>query len=212
MNDSSFNKYLFALSNLGFNQTFKLALNNLFSINHYYILKKNLSSLNTGNQLKSNIEIKKVNNDDLNDIVKTIKMLDPIDRKEIVSRILFYKSGFKNCYVAKKKDDIAYIQWLIYPYENSIIKENYQRIFYPLGENQVMIENAFTFPKYRGIGLMEAVTLKLLSIAKKEGYKFAVGYIRKDRIISLNEFIKMGFKITKMVREYKFLGMTTRTL
>ena len=144
----NFNKYRFILSNLAYKNILKLAMNNLCSINHYYVLNRNLTSLNIEKKIRSNIVVKKVDSDDLNHIIKTLKLLKPNDRKEVVSRLLFYKAGFENCYVAKtKKDEVAYIQWLIYPSENLIIKEHFRRKFYPLRENQVMIENAFTLDR-----------------------------------------------------------------
>lgn len=75
-----------------------------------------------------------------------------------------------------------------------------------------MIENAFTFPPYRGLGYLLSGTLQLLDQARERGYRSAVCYIRKDNLKSINEFSKMGFKITKMVTEYKFFGKTWRTL
>ncbi|HDZ03194.1 MAG TPA: hypothetical protein ENH52_17425 [Nitrospirae bacterium] len=207
------NKYLFTVSNLGFMHTLRLLTRRFLSQNHYFILKRRLVSLNNEERLRSNFVIKKMDNNDLEDIIEKIKMLDPVDRQEVISRILFYNTGFRNCYIAKTQNgEIAYMQWLIYPSENSIIKEHYRNIFYLLNKSEVMIENSFTFAKFRGHGLMPFVTSKLLRIAKEEGYKFATGYIRKDRIIPLNEFIKMGFKITKMIKEYRFMGITRRML
>ncbi|HHL34205.1 MAG TPA: hypothetical protein ENJ30_07565 [Desulfobulbaceae bacterium] len=139
--------------------------------------------------------------------------MDAIERKEVVSRVLFYRSGFKNCYVAKTiENEIAYIQWLIYPSENSIIKKHFQKRFYLLEEFQVMIENAFTFPKFRGLGIMPVVTKELMKRARERGYKSAISYIRKDNIISLNEFMRLNFKITELLKEYKFLGVVKRNL
>jgi len=134
-------------------------------------------------------------------------------RKDIVARLFFSQAGFKHCYFAKTSiGQPAYIQWLIYPDENEIIAKHFQYRFYPLKPNQVMLENAFTFPKFRGLGLMPNVSAELLTIARNQGYKNAVVYIKKNQIASINEFLKLNFKIRKIVREYKLFGITKRML
>jgi hypothetical protein len=176
-------------------------------------LNRNLTSLPDGKKIRREISIKKIDDQDLKKIIQMVKLLDPDSKMEVLSRILFYNCGFKNCYIGKTKEgEIAYIQWLVYPYENKNIKNHFRNIFYPLRENQVMIENAFTFPKFRGLNLMPAITVKLLNIAKENGYKSVIGYIRKDKITALNEIMRLGFKITKMITEYKLMGSIKRTL
>ena len=138
---------------------------------------------------------------------------DSASRRELVGRVLFYESGLHNCYgVANSRDEIVYLQWLIHPSDNKTLQRQYPRKFYPLSNNQVMVENAFTLPTHRGLGLMSTVSLQLLHIACDEGLKSAICYIRKDRISPLNEFIQMGFKITKIATEYRILGKTWRKL
>jgi len=128
-------------------------------------------------------------------------------------RIYFYLAGFKNCYVARDKHGrICYIQWIVYPDENEYLKRWFREDFYLLNENQVMIENAFTFPRYRGLGLLSSVTMDLLGKAEGRGYRSIVAHIRKDNFAPLNEFISLGFKIRNLVKEYKFLGLVRRTL
>jgi hypothetical protein len=172
-----------------------------------------LASLPEEMKIRREISIRKINDQDLKKIIQMVKVLDPDSKMEILSRILFYNYGFENCYIGiTKEDEIAYIQWLIYPYENTNIENHFKNIFYPLRENQVMIENVFTFPKFRGLNLMPTISIRLLNIAKESGCKSAVMYVRKDRITALNENMKLGFKITKMITEYKFIGKTKRTL
>ncbi len=75
--------------NLGFKTISKLTLRRLLSINHYYILKNNLTSLNIEKRRRCNGEIKIIDKDDIDYIIKTAKMLDTLDRQEVISRILF---------------------------------------------------------------------------------------------------------------------------
>jgi GNAT superfamily N-acetyltransferase len=185
----------------------------VFSINHYYFLGRNLEAkINFPTLNMPSVEFSAIDENDLGLLETYAKSLGPDDRRELIGRLRFYESGFKNCYVIKNGDAIAYLQWIIYPKENSIIQDRYAKKFYPLGSNQVMIENAFTFPKHRGRGYLLFATGQLLETARSQGYTSAICYIRNDRIASLNEFFNMGFKIIRMIKEYKLLGMVWRTL
>ena len=182
-------------------------------MNHYYVLEVNLKKVKNSSKTIINYEIGILNENDIQKILNMINELDEDSIKELLSRLIFEKVGFNEPYIVHNHNNkIAYIQWLIYPHENNIINKHFSRKFYPLSENQVMVENAFTFPQFRGLGLMPAVTCDLLTIAKEAGYRSAICYIRKDRIAALNEFMKLGFKITKLTTEYKVFGFAWRTL
>lgn len=196
---------------LGTKQSVNLFAKNIISSNHYYILKTNLGLANASPTSRFKMTIKKI--EDYEQLIPVFKELDPLSRKELYVRLQFLNAGFKNCYAAFTNDGkIVFLQWLIEPFENGIIHKYYRQRFYPLKDNQVMIENAFTFPKYRGYGLLPFVTQRIMAIAKDSGYKTCLSYIKKDNIASLNEFMNMGFKIVKIVKEYKFMGNTIRKL
>ncbi|NIQ13815.1 MAG: hypothetical protein GTO02_05235 [Candidatus Dadabacteria bacterium] len=206
------NRYFSIIGSLGFKGTKDLLKERICSMDYYYVLEKKIeNSLIV--DIKGNYEIGRLSEVDIINLKKQLKLLDQLSRREILARLVFYSNGFKNCYVAKNDSgEIAYIQWLVFPYENMLIQKKYSRLFYPLRRNQIMIENAFTFPKFRGRGLLPYVTLELLQIARKHGCAKAISYIRKDKIAALNEFMKIGFRIRKIVKEYKILGYKRRNL
>ncbi|MDA8090598.1 MAG: GNAT family N-acetyltransferase [Nitrospiraceae bacterium] len=214
MHASSRYRDLSALAGLGLTSGSKVLLRNLFSINHYYLLERRILPVGVKNDSRMDLSLARADEGDIEDILAGSKNLGPEDRKEIVSRVLFYRSGFKkNCYIGRdKKGNIALLQWLICPDENSVIDGSYSRKFYRLAPGEVMFENIFVFPRYRGRGLLSASTGMLLEIARKDGYRRALGYIRKDRIPALNEFLKMGFRLVRLIREVKFLGIAARNL
>ncbi|MBD3347191.1 MAG: hypothetical protein GF401_19225 [Chitinivibrionales bacterium] len=203
--------YIFRL--FGTRGTALLLKSSIFSINHYYLMKGNLKFipyLKIQNRLKGNF--RKVTKEDIFSLKNRLETLSFYDKRELLSRILFYNSGFTNCYGFFADNKIAYIQWLIYPSENYIIEKDYATKFYPLSPKQVMIENAFTFPEYRGYGLYRTLTHKLCKQVYKEGYTTGLCYTRKDKTTPLNEFYLLGFKIDKLLTEYKFLFRTWRNL
>ena len=208
-----FDNIFFVLKHLGFLSILKLISSYLLTINHCYILNCNLKSIISFSLLRNPTgKLRKLESNDLKILKDCLNKLNYNDKKELLSRILFYQNGFDNCYIFLINGQIAYLQWLIYPSENTIIDKYYKKNYYPLRKNQIMIENAFTFPNFRGRGLFPFVTQSLLQIAKDQGYKSVVSYIKKNNIISLNEFIKMGFKITKIIGDYKLLGTAWRKL
>ena len=206
-------QFLYLFKTLGPRALLRIAGSMAYSLNHYFILGKNLEAPLGGPQISRSLgALSLMSEQDIADLNRSAESLPPDDRRELVGRLCFYKSGFKNCYVIKSGDDIAYLQWIIYPSENAIIRSRYSNKFYPLTDRQIMVENAFAFPRFRGRGYLPFATSRLLDLAKSQGYSSVVCYIRNDRIASLNEFIKMGFKIRKMVKEYKLVGKVWRTL
>lgn len=207
------NRIIYVLRSLGLPAFVRLLGSMLFSFNHYYILGINLL-VPLKNPVAANPKMSPslITGEDIAYIRNNLDSLEPEDRREILSRLFFYERGFVNCYVMRRGDDVAYIQWIVFPAENDLIARNYSRRYSPLTARQVMIENAFTFPRYRGRGYFLHGTVHLLELAKNSGYSSAVCYIRKDRITPLNEFTQIGFRIIRMVREYKLLGKAWRTL
>jgi len=199
---------------LGAKALLRLLVSRVASVNHFYLLGKSLLP----NQKELALAVSKkaplveITDEDLRSIEDSIYFLDENERKEVLARLFFYRDGFKNCYIVKNGENIAYMQWIVYPDENQRLKEKYPSKFYTLNTSQVMVENAFTFPRYRGMGYLQFGTARLLDIARSKGYKSAVCYIRKDRLDSLNEFARMGFRITKLIRDYKILGREWRKL
>jgi ribosomal protein S18 acetylase RimI-like enzyme len=207
------NRALFILSTLGLRYTLRVVLRNLLYVDHSYLLILNLRSLELRLPRTFDTTLTEIGDDDIAEIMAALPSLDPATRKELVVRLEFYDTGFKHCYVARAQTgELAHLQWLIYPDENDIIRSQFKNRFYALKEKQVMVENAFTFPKYRGLGLVQSVTYELLQKAKAKGSRAAVCYILKSNTESINQFVSLGFKITELLREVKFLRMTKRSL
>lgn len=200
----------YLLEQLGLVGAIRLSASRLLSIDHYYIMKRNLKLDDFA--VPDKMKMLPICKTDIPQILEEQVRMNDSDKRQILSRIMFLKSGFENCHVIMVNGKIAHMQWIIYPTENGIIKDKYASKFYPLSDKQVMIENAFTFPSFRGFGYLTSGTFQLLDMARAKGYQSSLCYIRKDNIASLNEFAKMGFKITAIVPEYKLLGKVWRSL
>ena len=58
---------------------------------------------------------------------------------------------------------------------------------------------------------MPHVVWQLLNRCRDQGCRRVITYARKDNVNSLNVLCGMGFKITKLVSEYKLLGYGWRS-
>lgn len=204
-------KAYFVFTYLGLKYFIKTVLEQLFSINHFYILQRNLNKSLSVSLREFKFTFCRISSDDFNKIFGKLNKYNHKDIKELLSRILFYDSGFKNCYVIKNDmGDILCLEWLIYPSENHIINSKYSRTFKELRPSQVMLENVFTFPEYRGLMLVSRITSELMNIAKEEGYKNCITYVNKNQVDVLNQTKELNFKFTDIVLELKLFGFTFR--
>jgi hypothetical protein len=151
--------------------------------------------------------------DDIPQLLSVVPSLEDADRKELLARIYFYDLGFSKLYSVKIEDgEIAYIQWLITPEDNPVIRARYHRLFFELKPRQVLLENVFTFPRYRGLGYLPFATEQLLVKAREMGYQTVIVYIRNDKITTLNEFVNMGFRFANLLRIIQVFGFIRRKL
>lgn len=209
----NFHLFPFFVQNMGKMRLSSVLRKRFFSMNSYYLLWRNLASWEIKLRERRDICLHRLDEDSVKEIRRWIHRFNPASRREIFIRLMFYECGFRHAYIVRKKNgDPVSLQWLVYPFENPLLEKYYQGMFYPLHSHQVMIENAFTFPDYRGIGLLSMMTIRLARIARNEGYKSCLAYISADNIISLNEFMSLGFKIRKMIPEYKLFGKRFRIL
>ncbi len=197
--------------NLSFQRTLQLAARHFCDLNHYYALEIRLNGNITAPQtrlMRGELEI--LNEEDLKWLKTQVASLTGEDAKDLLVRILFYENGFRNCYAYKIDGTITFLQWLVYPNENELLRTKYKGRYLPVKPQQVLIENSFTFPRYRGFGLMQFASAELLKIAKAAGYAGAICYVRKENVNALNNLMQIGFKIRKLVREHKLMGFVWR--
>lgn len=196
---------------LSLRRALDLVRRNLLDINHYYAMEMRLNgSLSKPQTPLTHGQLMRMGDGDIERLKEQLDELGDEDRKDLLGRILFYERGFRNCYAYQINGTVAFLQWIVYPSENEAMRTKYKRRYLPLKEGQVMLENAFTFPRYRGFGLMQFVSVELLKIGKSEGHARAICYVRKENVNSLNNLMQIGFRIRKLVREHKLFGYVWR--
>jgi len=111
-----------------------------------------------------------------------------------------------DCYVAVTKEDIPCFRlWMIDSSQNSTLNEIWNDTFPELKKDEVLLESAFTIPKYRGLGLQPFAVYSISEKAKDFGNNYAITFTSLDNINSLRSLDYAGFEPFTLRKEKCFL-------
>ncbi len=209
---ASLQTYRFVTSNLGIRIPVLYALKRLAYVDHFFHLTAPLARLRF-TRLRSDIRFARATADDFAEIERGIPALDAESRREVVTRVLFFRRGFSGCYLGRsERGEVVAMQWLVRPQENALLQTHFPRLFYPLREREVMTENVFIYPRFRGLGTFTTLKHHVLSLARDEGFRTCQCYVRKDNLVSLNGLLALGFQVQRLLTAYSLLGRSWRSL
>ena len=106
--------------------------------------------------------------------------------------------------------DPCYIQWLVSSADDYVVSRGFRSSFPRLREDEVLVDNVFTFEKHRGKRIMPSVIVELSDMARRKGFKRMLTYVREDNISSLKGFERAGFEKSEKMRQIRFLFYTRR--
>jgi len=199
-------------SSLGVRQPALYALKRLAYVDHFYHLTALLSRLRFP-PLRSDLRFHEATRADLDEIARSGAGLDPASRKDIVTRLLFHRLGFTGCHVGRTAGgELVAMQWLVRPRENALLATHFPRLYYPLRDGEVMVENVFVYPRFRGLRVFPAMAHHVLEVARGEGFRVCNAYIRKDNLTSLNGFLGLGFQLQRLLTGFSLAGISWRNL
>jgi hypothetical protein len=117
-----------------------------------------------------------------------------IDYIEVLHRKWLFDAGVQTLYVAMGPDGSpAYVQWLVTVRSQETLHA-YQPHRYPvLQADQVILEGAYTFKRFRGAGVMADGMAQLLRIGRDGGAQTAFTYVAVDNVPSLRGCANVGF-------------------
>jgi GNAT superfamily N-acetyltransferase len=198
-------------SSLGLKVPALLALRRLGSIDHYYQLAAPIERLRFP-RLRSGLQFEVATEADFAELVSGLGQLDPASRKEVVTRVLFQRRARRGCWIGRDAEGaLVSMQWLFRPADGPALQEAFRGRYEPLRADEVLIENVFVFPRYRGAGVFPTVNHAVLDLARREGFRTCAAYIRKDNVLSLNAYLDLGFRIRKLLTGYSLAGVSWRT-
>ena len=131
---------------------------------------------------------------------------------EILRRASFYRRGFDACYFAlTETGDVCHLGWLLSARHNGLIRSEYPPGTDDLKEDEALVENIFTFPRYRGKGIMLSVLQQMEDQARAQGLRRMVAYVDTTNTPSLTGFDRAGYKPYAEEKEIRRFFTTKRT-
>jgi hypothetical protein len=116
---------------------------------------------------------------------------------ELTERELFCRAGLTTLFVAA--DDAGapiYAQWLIRTRgEQDRLERATKGLYRHLDEGEALVEGAYTFVDYRGLGAMADGMYQLLLRAREAGDRSALTYVDADNVPSLRGCARAGFAL-----------------
>jgi GNAT superfamily N-acetyltransferase len=124
---------------------------------------------------------------------------DVLDR---VNAAHLLASGLRTCYVAiDGHGRPVYMQFLVFPDENPRLGDVFGGLIPPLGEDEALLEFAYTPEEYRGQGVMPYAVAKLVEEARRRGAQRLVTFVPGRNPAVLRFFQRIGFEPDRERRE-----------
>jgi len=112
----------------------------------------------------------------------------------------------RTCYLAvTEKDDICYMQRLIDSSQNHLRPRRMGLVLQP---DEMLLEWAYTFEKFRGLGIMSYAMAELAAFAGKLGARWAMTIVEKSNVASLKGCRNAGFRRYQL-REQRWRALRT---
>ena len=173
----------------------------------FWVLERDLQTDNGHIPCGIEYSLRPASKEDMEEVLRISRSESRESVYDLIQRKWFCESGFYDCYIARTADtnDPCYIQWLVTSANVHMVSRGFRCRFPRLREDEVLVENVYTFEKYRGKGVMPSAIDVLSRLARRKGFKRMLTCVREDNTYSLRGFEKAGFKKFGEIREIRFL-------
>lgn len=156
--------------------------NRLYSAKFQLLLRRDLAvPLAKRPQAKIPIQIRELNQADIPKIVASVP-----------ERMRAIRAGLRTCYLAvNDQDDICYMQWLVDSSQNHLRPRTVGLTLQP---DERLLEWAYTFEKYRNLGIMACAMAQIAEKGASAGARWALTLVNEDNIASLKGCRNAGFR------------------
>lgn len=170
-------------------------------------LEKDLKKENPHVACKISFRLHRASEMDIDEVIVKAKAEAGDDVHELIQRKWFWDSGFRECYISRTENDndLCYLQWLVSRADAEAINNGFTGRLPGLRDDEILIENAYTFRQYRGKMIYPAVMTQLAAQARDRGFKRMLVYVREDNMASLRGCDRAGFQAFERVPERKLL-------
>ena len=165
----------------------------MFSNKESYLLRRDLTVPFNPAPPKQPIEIRPIRESDKAEILKARP-----------GRLAILRANIPTCYLAvTASGEICYMQWLIEPKNIERFKPFFDGELKNLAKDEVLLEFAYTFEKFRGQKIMGAAMAAIAEKGLQSGARYAVTYVQKDNIAAIKGCALANF-YPYMTREEKW--------
>lgn len=187
-------------------------LSRLFSTSTYVWLAKDLGPAGTPVPSKVPFSLQLASPEAFQEVLAGLGREKGRDVFEILRRASFYGRGFDACYFAVTgSGDVCHLGWLLSAKHNALLRSEYPPGTDELDEGEALVENIFTFPRYRGQGIMLSVLRRMEDLARAQGLRRIVAYVATTNTPSLTGFDRAGYEPYAEEKEVRRFFKVKRT-
>lgn len=164
-----------------------------YSVNKGIGLRRDLARPLERPRAKIPLDIRPLVAADLDVLLPLHGDIPPPEAQQIRWRRHFLKKAPGDCYVAVDLRDgrPCYMQWLIGARDNGGLAPF--RCFPRLGDDEALMEQAYTIPTHRGLGVMSAAMARIAERAAHFGARYVLTFVPEDGTASLKACQRAGF-------------------
>lgn len=156
-------------------------------------LKRDLTIAIEKPQAKIPVTVRPARRADLDRLLADGDAADAQERQELNARRSFAEKVGGGAYVAidERNGAPCYVQWLLGPQNNQVIGEIGG--FPLLSQGEALLEDAYTPPSHRGLGIMSAAMALIAERGSDIGARHVITFVGVENIASLKGCKKAGF-------------------
>jgi RimJ/RimL family protein N-acetyltransferase len=165
----------------------------VFSNSESYLLRRDLTVPFQASAAKQPIEVRPITDSDIPAILEARP-----------GRLLILRANIPTCYLAiTASGEICYMQWLVEQSDLERFRPFFDGELGNLRKDEVLLEFAYTFEKFRGQKIMPAAMAAIAEKGLSSGARYAVTYVQKDNIAALKGCAAAGFS-PYMIRDERW--------
>ena len=156
-------------------------------------LRCDLSSLSPIHPAKFNIAMRPAESTTFSGFLEEIKRVEGEDCVEVFLRQLMCEAGVQTLYTAAGPDgSLACALWLVTAQTQHLLHAHTPGRYPKLAPDEVILDGAYTFGRFRRNGVMSDGMAQLLKIARDNGARTAFGFVAANNIPSLRACANVG--------------------
>jgi RimJ/RimL family protein N-acetyltransferase len=159
-----------------------------------YGLLRDLSRPIENPQAKIPFYVRPLKVEDLDILLPLTTDLEASERQQITWRRHFHKKMPRGCFVAvdTRSDTPCYMQWLLSAHDNPALARF--KCFPALKKDEALLEQAYTIPSHRGLGIMSAAMAEISALASRFDARHVLTFVDEKGAASLKACQRAGFE------------------